>query len=492
MPARAATSHLSARYLRVGSDSDSVININVFAQDVIEPWSQTCQTTPKCVFAPASAEEVAGGLAILSAAKQTFAVRTQGHMPVPGAADIEKGVLMVTTSLNSVRYTDESKSVVQIGAGNRWLDVYRVLARDNLAVAGGRFGPVGVSGLLLGGGISYFSSDQGWGANTVVNYQVVLANGTICEANAQQNSDLYWALKGGAFNFGIVTRFDLRTFSVPYMWGGSAYYDASALDPLVHAFASYAVAGGGSSDPAAHSDPSILYNATTGEVLGYGIYMYRGDDPAPAALKNFTDIPSTFQDFRVAETILGLENDTNPVNFELGNRRQLFSSAALASSAEAVYLINQTFFDVIAANPQIKDTTDLGLTKTYQLFTPGMIQAAEASGGDPIGLYDPLGSGILTVVYGGNWADAKDDEIIYRFFQDMVDELNRRAKAAGLYYDFVYLNDAAPTQTGAVFQKYANGTALPRLREIAHRYDPHQVFQILTPGGFKLVNAPPA
>ncbi|CAP80259.1 Bifunctional solanapyrone synthase [Penicillium chrysogenum] len=463
---------------------------SVFAEDVIEPWSQTCQTTPTCVFAPASAEEVAGGLAILRKADQTFAVRTQGHMPIPGAADISNGVLMVTTSLNSVQYADDSKSVVQIGAGNRWLDVYKVLAKDSLAVAGGRFGQVGVSGLLLGGGISYFNSDHGWGANSVVNYEVVLANGTVCAANAQQNSDLYWALKGGAFNFGIVTRFDLATFSVPYMWGGSAYYDASALDPLVNAYASYAVASGGSSDPAAHSDPSILYNVTTGEVSGYSIYMHRGDDPAPAALKNFTDIPSTFQDFRVGKTILGHENDTNPVNFGVGNRRQLFSSTALASSAEAVYLVNQTFFDVIAANPQIKTTTDLSVTNTYQLFTPGMIRAAETSGGDPIGLYDPLGNGVLAVLYGGNWADAKDDETIYKFFQDMIDELDNRAKKVGLYYDFVYLNDAAPTQTKDIFQKFSNGTALPKLREIAESYDPDQVFQTLTPGGFKFINSP--
>lgn len=223
----------------------------------------------------------------------------------------------------------------------------------------------------------------------------MLANGTVCEANAQQNADLYWALKGGAFNFGIVTRFDLKTFSVPYMWGGSALYDASALDPLVNAYASYAVASGGSSDPAAHSDPTIMYNATTGEISAYSIYMYRGDDPAPAALKNFTEIPSTFQDFRVAKTILGHQNDTNPANFAVGDRRQLFSSTALASSAESVYLINQTFFDVIAANPHIKDTVDLGVSNTYQLFTPGMIKAAKNSGGDPIGLYDPLGNGVL-------------------------------------------------------------------------------------------------
>lgn len=97
---------------------------------------------------------------------------------------------------------------------------------------------------------------------------------------------------------------------------------------------------------------------------------------------------------------------------------------------------------------------------------------------------------LLAVLYGGNWVDPDDDEMIYDFFQTMIDELDRRSKEAGLYYDHVYLNDGAPTQTGDVFQKYGNGTALPILREIALKYDPDQVFQYLTPGGFKLVNAP--
>ncbi|KAJ5920191.1 hypothetical protein N7516_011049 [Penicillium verrucosum] len=162
-------------------------------------------------------------------------------MPIPG-------VLMVTTSLNSVY----------------------------LAVAGGRF--------LTGR--SVWPSAWWWYLlfqQRAANYGVVLANGTVCEANAQHNSDLYWALKGGAFNFGIVTRFDLTTFHT-------------------------CVGGGvGFSDPAAHSDPSILYNVTTGKVSGHGIYMHRGDDPAPATLKNFTDILSTFQDFRVGKTILEWE-----------------------------------------------------------------------------------------------------------------------------------------------------------------------------------------
>lgn len=304
--------------------------------DKEDNWSETCQALPSCIYEPNSAQQLAEGFAILRQANQTFALRTGGHMPVSGASNIANEVLVSTVNLNSLQYA-QNKSIVQIGAGHRWLDVYSLLQNDNLAVAGGRFGPVGVSGLLLGGGISYFGSrkscpfsiraiskpklEYGWGSSTITNYEIVLANGTITEANAQQNSDLFWALKGGSSNFGIVTRFDMKTFSVDAMWGGEALYNSSALDPIVNAYASYTVAQGGSSDPRAHADPSILVNATTGEVTVYSIYMHRGSEDNPPSLQNFTDIPATFSDLRVGKTILGLSNDTNPPAFREGNLR---------------------------------------------------------------------------------------------------------------------------------------------------------------------------
>ncbi|KAK8024445.1 hypothetical protein PG993_012511, partial [Apiospora rasikravindrae] len=85
------------------------------------------------------------------------------------------------------------------------------LETHGVTVAGGRDADVGVGGFLLGGGISYFSGEMGLGCDTVVNYEVVLTNGTIVNANASDNSDLWRALKGGGSNFGIVTRYDMQT-----------------------------------------------------------------------------------------------------------------------------------------------------------------------------------------------------------------------------------------------------------------------------------------
>lgn len=106
---------------------------------------------------------------------------------------------------------DAGKKVASLEPGAHWRDVYaNLLNKYNVAVTGGRDGDVGVGGFLLGGGISYHTGTNGFGCDTVANYEVVLANGTIVNANAQQNADLFKALKGGGSNFGIVTRFDVE------------------------------------------------------------------------------------------------------------------------------------------------------------------------------------------------------------------------------------------------------------------------------------------
>ena len=74
--------------------------------------------------------------------------------------------------------------------------------------------------------------------------------------------------------------------------------------------------------------------------------------------------------------------------------RQIFSSTATKSSAEAVYMINTTLFDAIAAAPELKSVENLSVTNTYQTFTPAMLKAASAAGGDALDLHDPNGNGI--------------------------------------------------------------------------------------------------
>lgn len=92
-------------------------------------------------------------------------------MPIPGYADINGGVMIALTNLNQVTLSSD-KSIVSVGPGRRWEEVYGVLEPSGLIVLGGRVGLVGVPGLLLGGGISFYSNQYGFASDNVVAYEV--------------------------------------------------------------------------------------------------------------------------------------------------------------------------------------------------------------------------------------------------------------------------------------------------------------------------------
>lgn len=137
-----------------------------------------------------------------------IAIRAGGHN-TGGANNIDNGVTIDLVHLNQATY-DNKTNLASIGPGLKWMDVYSKLAKHDVLVPGGRDGDVGVGGFLLGGGSTFYMGTQGFACDDVKNYEVVLTNGTIVNANATKNRDLWLALKGGGSNFGVVTRYDME------------------------------------------------------------------------------------------------------------------------------------------------------------------------------------------------------------------------------------------------------------------------------------------
>ena len=302
-------------------------------------WSETCIKEPYCVFKPTSAKTLGDGLKIITSAKSNFAVRSGGHMPVPFANGIEDGVLISMSGFNRNKMT-QNNNIVQVGPGQTWNDVYSYTSPFDKGVAGGRFSPVGVGGLLLGGGLSYFSSQVGWSANTVKNYQVVLADGSVVEASRKERSDLWWALKGGSNNFGIVTRYDMQTLPITDLYGGATVYDGTALPAFLDAITKYVSPGGGSEDTKAAILPNINLTPATGAVVGSLISFYDGANGKPKAFEEFAKVPSNFTDNAVRDTFLAYTNLTNlPVYGDRSSR----SGSPLIHHAEGM-----TYADTIS------------------------------------------------------------------------------------------------------------------------------------------------
>lgn len=192
---------------------------------------QASAVQPVCFVTPRKAHDVSAIVKYLASDGDSlsFAVRGGGHMWVPGASSSAGGVTIDLRGLSSVELSSDHSSV-SVGGGATWDLIYNKLDPLGLSVAGGRVAGVGVGGLTLGGGISYFGPRYGWTCNQAVSFEVVLADGSIVQASAHENRDIWKGLRGGANNFGIVTAMELVTFKQGPLWSALAVSPTTILD----------------------------------------------------------------------------------------------------------------------------------------------------------------------------------------------------------------------------------------------------------------------
>lgn len=253
-------------------------------------WSiQESSLQPACVLRPTTAHAVSEALEIISNTRNCyFAIKGRGHAPAAGFANVDGGVTIDMTTLSSVSL-NEDFTVASIGAGAKWLDVYDYLDGSGVQVAGGRNGNVGVAGLLLGGGISHFTTKAGWACNRVINYEVVLANGSLINANKDSHSDLFRALKGGGNNFGVITRFDLATFPQGDVSTTTILYDISQREEVFRVFTD--LLDSSTYDPLASLVAGLLYSSASKACTLTSSAVYTKPVSQPEIFKPLTTIP---------------------------------------------------------------------------------------------------------------------------------------------------------------------------------------------------------
>jgi hypothetical protein len=135
--------------------------------------STNCYLSPATILTPSTAQEVSKILSLLRFLGATFSIRGGGHLQNPGFTS-NNGGAVISLSKFTQCILSEDKKTVDVGLGLRWLDVYKALDPYDVAVTGGRVPPVGVPGLLLGGGLSFQNSEQGFSCMGVINYEVSL------------------------------------------------------------------------------------------------------------------------------------------------------------------------------------------------------------------------------------------------------------------------------------------------------------------------------
>jgi len=151
------------------------------------------------------------------------AVRGGGHN-LAGRATVEGGV-MIDLALMKGIYVDASRRTVRAQGGVTWAELNRETQLHGLAVTGGVVSTTGIAGLTLGGGIGWLMGKYGLALDNLQSVELVTAEGRVLGASAEENQDLFWAVRGGGGNFGVVTSFEFRLFRVgPTVTGGLIAY----------------------------------------------------------------------------------------------------------------------------------------------------------------------------------------------------------------------------------------------------------------------------
>ncbi|ETS03751.1 FAD-binding domain-containing protein [Trichoderma reesei RUT C-30] len=347
---------------------------------------QESTLVPACIVRPRSAQDVSKAVAILSTSRSPgceFAVKGGGHTPAGGSANIQGGVTIDMTSLNATVLSGDGKSVA-VGAGAVWNDVYGYLDEFSLAAAGGRNGLVGVGGLLLGGGISHFSSRVGWACDGVVgtlSYDVSRAGAvfdTFTDIAASPNFDPYVSLQTGLLYASAAKAWTLSS---------SAYYTKPVLHPEV----------------------------------------YRELEAVPS-ISNTSKI--------TAVAALAAENPTPPLNW-------LFATLTFGTSSEAMLdifrALNGSLYDF---NP----TGGVTWNFAFEPLPSVMLSHAAATGGNILGLSPEDGNAVI-LLFSALWPNSSSNDAVYQKGRDAFTVVKEVAERKGVLRKFEYLNYAGPHQS---------------------------------------------
>ena len=189
---------------------------------------------PAGIALPGNAEEVAAVVRAAAADGKRLAPQRTGHAAAP-IGDLADTVLLRTTGLGGVEIDRETASA-RVGAGALWGEIVPPASEQGLAALHGSTPTVCVSGYTLGGGVSFYGRKHGLACNRVTAIELVTADGEQRRVDAENEPDLFWALRGGGGSFGVVTALEFSLLELPEVYAGALFFPAERAGEVLHAW----------------------------------------------------------------------------------------------------------------------------------------------------------------------------------------------------------------------------------------------------------------
>jgi alkanesulfonate monooxygenase SsuD/methylene tetrahydromethanopterin reductase-like flavin-dependent oxidoreductase (luciferase family) len=407
--------------------------------------------SPGLVLRPRSVEEVVEALGFARGQAVPLSVRSGGH-GISGRSTNDGGIVLDVGALNGIEVLPGGR--FRVGPGARWGHVAHALEPHGLAMSSGDYGDVGVGGLATAGGIGLLGRRHGLTIDHVTAAELVLADGRVVRADAEQNPDLLWAVRGAGGNFGIVTALELDAYALGDVVYAELVFDGGELSALLERWGEAVAA-------APRELTSFLYAFSRTEAPVVRVLNVYADDDAEAAIEALEPLIGIaplldHQAARVPYSAVVPAHDAQ----HLGGMRE-----PLVSNGFATRL-----------TPAIGELIDAGLRTRVAPWV------AIRSVGGAVGDLDPLATAYAHRRQRFNVSSVGS---LQHEFRAHWDEL--RPHLEGLYISFE--TDDRPERLHDAFP----GDTLARLQRLKATYDPDNVFDrnLPIPPAGRLVPAGP-
>lgn len=197
-------------------------------------WNATIDRHPLVIGRCAGRDEVVTLLRVARQHGVPIAVRGGGHS-FAGHSTCDRGVVIDLSAMKDLT-VDADRRVAVAGPGLTWGELVDVTQQHGLAAVGGTVSLVGIAGLTLGGGVGWLARAHGLACDNVLGFEVVTADGSVVHASADEHPELFWGLRGGGGNFGIVTRLTLRLHPVGPLFCALAMYSGNRAPQVLRSF----------------------------------------------------------------------------------------------------------------------------------------------------------------------------------------------------------------------------------------------------------------
>lgn len=316
----------------------------------------------------------------------------------------------------------------------------------------------------------------------MLSYELVTASGAIIIVSESKFPDLYWALRGGGNNFGIVTKFNVESIPLGQMWGGMRTYLEPAFPSVIEAF--YNLGKNTAQDVKAHQILSFGWRAPSTRITNVELeYSEPVANASILAEYNSFDFPL----LRDSTAVRSLGELTTLLEQGAGKPglRQGFWTWSSKLDKELATIAKDVFYEEL---PAVIDVADVTPAISLQVLTESILEKMNKRGGNALGLSSADGP-IMNYLVALKWSNPADDAKMHGLAERVKDRVVAAAAAQGKTNPYLYMNYAGPSQDPIASYGSANKA---KLIKIAKKYDPTEVFQKLQPGYFKLNGAPAA